>query len=289
MNYCHWAKSLGALEDTAENVWGTEKYILWKHLKEPTVFFGMYDVRDYLALSIHRGKSWVLWAGGDIKNLIRGFSLNDGKLKWFGKFLPLTWWLKHMLCKAEHWVENDYEADKLASFGLDRKRIYVCPSFLGDIDFPITYEWNKTMNVYVSSGADRQEEYGFGIVERIAGKLPFIKFHLFGAEWTTKQENVIVHGRISKELMNFRTSYMQVGLRLNEFDGFSEILAKAVLRGQYAIGKVKHPMIPSFENDMDLILKLNTLRHKTEPNLEGREYYKLALNKYPWYDKENER
>ena len=82
--------------------------------------------------------------------------------------------------------------------------------------------------------------------------------------------------------MNKETDRMQVGLRLNEFDGTSEILMKAVLRGQYAIGKVPHPLIPTFENDMDLILKLNSFRHKTKPNLLARKWYVENLNKYPW-------
>ena len=138
------------------------------------------------------------------------------------------------------------------------------------------------MEVFVSSGADRQEEYGFGVVERIAGELPWVTFHLYGAPWASKRLNVVAHGRVPKERMNRETATMQVGLRLNEFDGFSEILAKAVLRGQYAIGKVSYPMIPSYENDLDLILKLNRLRREAKPNLKVREFYREKLNDYPW-------
>ena len=62
-SYCRWAPSLGELEDTAENVWGTKPYIWTEHRKKSCVFFGLYDLRDYLALWMHEGKAWVLWAG----------------------------------------------------------------------------------------------------------------------------------------------------------------------------------------------------------------------------------
>ena len=285
---CRWAPSLGALEDTHQNVWGTVEYI---DRNKPCVFFGLYDLRDYIALWRHKGKKWVLWAGSDIRNLMSGFMLNDGKLKWLSlliKKLPpsfqqwMAFKLVRVLREAENWVENDLEAAELGKFDIECK---VCPSYLGNVNLPVTYRWRKRTEVFVSSGVDRQEEYGFGVVERIAGELPWVVFHLYGASWVSKRSNVIVHGRVSKERMNRETATMQVGLRLNEFDGFSEILAKAVLRGQYAIGKVKFPMIPSYENDLELILELNKLRRQKEPNLKVREFYRSKLNDYPWVSK----
>lgn len=276
---CHWSASLGALEATHQEVWGTREYV---DRNQPAVFFGMYDLRDYLKVWRHKGRKWILWAGSDIRNLASGFIFNDGKLYWLSKGIGLlrtqnlvAWLLRG----AEHWVENEWEEKELEKCGLEvtGRR----PSYLGKIDLPITYRPKFPMNVYVSSGKDRQEEYGFGVVERIAKDCPFARFHLYGAPWETKQENVIVHGRVPKDQMNEETSKMQCGLRLNETDGFSEILAKAVLRGQYAIGKVKHPMIPTYENDMDLILELHKISKMTEPN-PAREFYRENLNTYPW-------
>ena len=285
---CRWAPSLGALEDTHQNVWGTVEYT---DRSKPCVFFGMYDLRDYIALWRHKGKKWVLWAGSDIRNLVNGFIFNDGKLKQISllvKKLPANLQMKiafkfvQVLREAEHWVENDLEAAELGKFDIECK---VCPSYLGNVNLPITYQWRKRPSVYVSSGADRQEEYGFGVIERIAGNLPRMEFHLYGAPWNTKHRNIIAHGRVAKEQMNEETSKMQIGLLLNESDGFSEIMAKAVLRGQYAIVKVPHTMIPSYENDMDLILKLNRLRKEKQPNLKVRDYYIQHLNEYPWVTK----
>ena len=287
---CRWAPSLGALEDTHQNVWGTVEYT---DRNKPACFFGMYDLRDYISLWRHKGKKYVLWAGSDIRNLVNGFTFNDGKLKWLSllvKKFPssiqqmIAFKFVRMLREAEHWVENELEAKELGKFDIECK---VCPSYLGNIKLPVTYQWRKVMNVYVSSGKDRQEEYGFGVVERIAKELPFVKFWLYGAPWKTEQPNVRVRGRVPKKKMNYETSLMQVGLRLNEFDGFSEITAKAILRGQYAITKVPHPMIPTYQNDLELILQLNKLRREQKPNLKVRDYYLQHLNEYPWVFQDN--
>lgn len=275
----HYAQSLGALEGTPQEVWWTSAYT---SRYEPTVFFGLYDLRDYYALWRHQAKAWVLWAGSDIRNLQSGFVFNDGKLGTLSR-ITRGWFsgaLLEMLKKAEHWTENDLEASALERLGL--KVSGVCPSYMGSTDLRMTYKPSKTPNVYLSASEGRQEEYGFDIVERIASSLPNMRFHMYGASFKTKQKNVIVHGRVPKEQMNKETDRFQIGLRLNEFDGFSEILAKAVLRGQYAVGKVRHPRIPSFRNDMDLITTLNTLRKKKEPNKVAMDWYKKSLNKFPW-------
>lgn len=282
VTYCRWAPSLGDLEGTALETWGTSTYSFWKHRKEPTVFFGLYDLRDYLSLWLHQGKKWVLWAGSDARNLQQGFLFNDGKLGWLSKAFKMRFkrLILHILSGAEHWVENAWEAQILRQEGLLSR---VCPSYMGNVDLPICYQPPKGVcHVYLSASEGRQEEYGWGIIERIANWLPFHVFHLYGASWITRHQNVVVHGRVSKEEMNRETEDFQIGLRLNETDGFSEIMAKAVLQGQYAIGKVKHPRIPSFENDADVIIKLNALAKKKTPNEDTRAYYRANLNRYPW-------
>lgn len=282
MPYCRYAPSLGALEGTPEEVWGTIPYKWWKHRNEPTVFFGVYDLRDYLALWWHRGGGWILWAGSDLRNLDQGFAFNDGKLRWLSKAFKgsLTRWIVKVMSAYHNWTENAWEAQILASRGVLAS---ICPSYMGQKDeIGLSYRFSAPCHVYLSASEGRQEEYGWGIVERIASWLPNHIFHLYGAKWETQHANVIVHGRVPKEQMNKEIAKYQIGLRLNETDGFSEILAKAVLMGQYAIGKVEHPHIPTFENDMDLILKLNGLAKKKEPNHEAREWYLKNLNRYPW-------
>lgn len=279
MPYCRWASSLGKLEGTALEAWGTLPYA--GH--SDTVFFGLYDLRDYLALALHRGRRWVLWAGSDIKNLQNDFLLNDGKLKWLSKILgnPFRRYFKRWLADAaEHWVENEMEAEALRAMGIPVAG--VCPSFLGKIeDFEDCFRPNKRLNVYVSASEGRQEEYGFDVVERIAPLLPWMRFHLYGAEWQSVQENVIVHGRVPKAVMNEEIRDYQIGLRLNRFDGFSEILAKAVLMGHQALSAVPHPHIPSFNNDLELVITLNALS-KIQHSNPARAWYRENLNRYPW-------
>lgn len=276
---CRYAPSLGGgFEGTPNEVWGTVDY---KDRNLPTVFCGLYDLRDYIALWRHKGKKWVFWCGGDILNLSRGFLLNDGKLKWLSKYLPAFRFLvKHILSKAQHWCENHVERDVLLKWGIEV--VYVAPSYFGNVNLPVSYFHSKPAKVYISCGKDRQKEYGFGIIEDIADKCPKIEFHLYGDDWQTKHKNVIIHGRVPIQQMNEETKNMQCGLRLNDFDGFSEILAKAILRGHYAISKIPYPYIPSFKNNEELISLINSLTITYQPNIKGRTFYINQLNNLPW-------
>ena len=73
---------------------------------------------------------------------------------------------------------------------------------------------------------------------------------------------------------------MQGGIRLLEHDGFSEIIAKSVLWGQYPISLIPYPhtLLPS---------QIGTLVDRKEPNIEGRNYYRSVINKYKWNVKQN--
>jgi hypothetical protein len=272
--YCRWAPSLGELEGTAEKVWGTLPYEPDLHSEKPCVFFGLYGLPDFYTLWRHKGKKWVFWAGSDINHFRNGYWLDSkGDIKVHrGAFAR---WINE---NCESWVENDLERKLLKSAGVDAS---ICSSFMGDIeDFEVSY--SKGNNAYLSCSGGLVKEYGFETVERIASELPWVNFHLYGAEWKTKNKNVIVHGRVPKEEMNNDIKNFQLALRFNETDGFSEILAKAVLMGQYAIGKVKHPFIPTFKNDLDLIVKINKLLKNNTANLRARSYYRENLNLFPW-------
>src|SRR3990167_2632640 len=307
--YCRWAPSLGALEGTHQEVWGTKDYS-WKHRNKPCVFFGMYDLRDYLALWQHKGKAWVLWAGGDIRNLRTNFVFNDGKLKWlsilfagiavnFRDFL-----IKHILNKAEHWVENEAEAWQLKDIGL--KVSGICPSFLGNIKkYKVSFK--RGNNVYLSTSKDREGEYGWGIIQRIACALPEIEFRLFGTDPNLDSEfmkyrqpipNIHYYVRMNKDIMNGFIKKMQCGLRLNKHDGFSEITAKSILWGQYPITYLYNPKIDQYTADdcgrqdcvqglNNLISLLKKIPKKRKPNLKARQYYYETLNNFPWNTKKH--
>ncbi|MEK6829246.1 MAG: hypothetical protein AABY15_03900 [Nanoarchaeota archaeon] len=284
-NYVRWAPSLGELAGTHQEAWGTESYDWRRHRNEPTCFLGMYDLRDYLALWRHKGRKWILWCGSDLLNLWHNFLFNDGKLQWLSR--NVRFWSVHrkiisIINLAENWTENETEASVLRKLGI--KVSGICPSFLGNIkNYSISYKHSFNPKVYVSCSGDKAEMYGFDIVERIAPKTPQIFFHLFGSNiWQSRQKNIICRGWIPKDQMNEEIKNMQCGLRLNEFDGFSEVCAKSILWGQYPIGKVKHPYIPSFNTEEELVALLNELSKKTKPNSEARDWYVKNLNCYPW-------
>ena len=287
------AKSLGGgFEGNPKDIWGCEDYT---DRTKPVVFCGMYDLRDYIALWRHKSKAFVFWCGGDIGNLSTGFVFNNGKLRWLSAISAglLEWWIYKVLKKAEHWVENEAEAWQLKNLpGRKVIECSICPSFFGDINnFPIKFRQGN--NVWLSANEGRQQEYGWGVVEFLAVKCPQIRFHLYGAIWKTKQRNIIVHGKVPLKQMNRETSQMQCGLRLNKFDGFSEVLAKSILWGQYPISYLYYPCIQQYtlENNGDptisrsvknLINLLNDLPYKKTPNINGRNYYLGVLNKFPW-------
>ena len=75
--------------------------------------------------------------------------------------------------------------------------------------------------------------------------------------------------------MNKEIKKMTGAIRMTEFDGFSEIIAKSLLWEQWPISLIFYPF--AFSPDDLKILK--TLK---EPNTAGRDYFIKILNKYPW-------
>jgi len=279
---CRTSPSLGGgFAGEPADVWNTVDYG-WEHLRNRTVFWGMYALRDYLALWLHRGPAWILWAGGDIQNLKSGFVLNDGKLKYISKVIGNKWVYK-ILNKAEHYVENDVEAKDLKSLGIDAK---VVPSFMGNIDdYQIEYKASTRAHVWASVSGGRYEEYGWYAINDIAYLVPEVTFHLYGGEIRTDNSNVICHGRVPKEQMNQEVKYMQGACRLNEHDGFSEVLAKSSLWGQHPISRISYPFIDSYSSTKELLALFKGLKDKPKPNIEGAVYYRVHLNNFIWRTK----
>lgn len=295
--FCRYAPSLGALEGTPLQVWGTPEYNEKKHKYEPCVFFGLYGLPDFYSLWRHKGRKYILWAGSDILHFREGYWLDDdgeislesmggvklglsprGMAKWINKY-------------CESYVEDEGEAWQLNDCGIEVKGII--PSFMGNINnYKVSFK--KGNKVYLSANEGYQHEYGWGIIAQIACQLPEIEFHMYGAEWKYQSlPNVIVHGRVSKGVMNDEIKNMQCGLRLNKHDGFSEITAKSVLWGQYPITYLYHPMIKQYTSDdcgqpfcnkglNNLVKLLKEIPKKKKPNLKVRSHYLGILNQYPW-------
>jgi hypothetical protein len=281
---CRWAPSLGRLEESSDMIWGTTLYNPDTDKELPCVFFGLYGLPDFFALWQHKGKRWVLFAGTDIVHLSNGYWLTDGgTIKLDTE--PIAKWINE---NCENWCENEVERKALEDIGIQAE---VCPSFLGHIEnYPISFTPNERPQVYVSVSGDNFQMYGWDIVERIADKCD-VDFHLYGntKEWDTKHSNVFVHGRIPKEEMNEQIKNMQCGLRLCMPDGFSEVIAKSILWGQYPLAwrAFQYPGIDSFASESELIKHLNQLKYKTEPN-PAREYYITRLNSFPFNIKKYE-
>lgn len=273
---CRTAPSLGGgFDGTAQTAWGTGIYDSVLDIEKPTVFFGLYGLPDFFALWRHKGRRAILWAGSDILHFVNGYWLDkEGSIRVSRK--PLATWIEK---NCESYVENIVEYQMLKEVGIEAK---IVPSFLGDMkNYKPLFKAATRPKVYISSGKDRQEEYGFGIIEEIAGNCE-VDFYLYGDEWKTEHENVIVRGRLPIEAMNAEIKTMQCGLRLNTMDGFSEILAKSILWGQYPISAIAYPLVDTFRSKEELTEKLNVLHCKLEPNLEVREKYREMINKYPW-------
>lgn len=268
------APSLGELEGTHQEVWGTENYQPSSKPNEPTVFMGLYGLPDFYTLWRHKGKRYIFWVGSDIRHFINGYWLDDeGKIRINPK--SLAKWINE---NCESWVENLVEKKALEIIGIKAKR---CPSFMGNIkDYKVEYKWSNKPKLYTSVSGDDFDLYGWHQVDYLAKQYPNYEFHLYGnqMDWESKNDNVIVHGRVHKDIMNDEIKHMQGALRLVELEGFSEIIAKSILWGQWPISLISYRHTLSVD-------KMDMLRKKHTPNFAGRQHYLQRLNKFPWNTK----
>lgn len=271
--YCRMAPSLGALEGRPEDVWGTKDYE--GDSEKPTVFMGLYGLPDFYTLWRHKGKKWIFWCGSDIRHFVAGYWLDEVGSVRIGH-RPLARWIKE---NCESWVENEVERQALEDMGIPAN---VCPSFLGNVeDYDISYEHSLFPSVYTSVSGDNYELYGWHLIPELARENPHVVFHLYGNTkpaidyFGSLEKNIVDHGRVPKERMNEEIRKMQGALRLTTFDGFSEILAKSVLWGQWPVSLIEYPYMLSLD-------KIGSLKEKESPNEEGREHYKRIINKFPW-------
>ena len=268
--------TLGDLEDTHQNIWGTIPYpntkdgIVNDDFNElPTVFFGCYGLPDFWRVYRHGGKKAILWAGTDILHLKNHYWLeegggirvdNKGICEWLDKYV-------------ENWVENESECNELKKLGIKSK---ICPSFLGDVNkFEVSFKPGNKL--YTSVSGDDFERYRWWRAFALADENPKIEFHFYGntKEMISSLNNVVIHGRVSKEQMNEEIKKMQGCLRLIEIEGFSEIVAKAMLMGQYPVSAIEYPHTLKV-SEVGKILEIK------EPNLKGRKWVLKIINQYPW-------
>ena len=253
--YCRTAPSLGdGFAGSPESVWGTPEYEGDRN--EPCVFFGLYGLPDFYTLWRHKGKKYILWAGSDIRHLKNNYWLEDSeeglKLEREG---ICAWINRH----CESWVENVVEHEALKELGIESQ---ICPSFLGNVDDFTPQKLDVKKRYYSSVSGDDFLLYGWDKVTRYAKENPDIEYHLYGntVEYPC-EPNMILHGRVSQKQMDGECKSMTGALRLVEFEGFSEILAKSILWGQKPISLIDYPFLEA-ENPREALLKV--------------------INKYPW-------
>lgn len=259
---------MGALEDTPDNIWKTKPYL---DEFQNTVFMGVYGLNDFFALWRHRGRKAILWCGSDIQHLLLGYWLDDeGKIRIHPS--QIAPWIDTY---CESYVENEVEQQALRTVGIRSK---VVPSFLGDVKkYEVSYKHSDTPKVYTSVSGNDFKLYGWDRIPELALANPEVEFHLYGATVPIgfSGENIINHGRVPKETMNEEIKDMQGCLRLTSFDGFSEIVAKALLWGQWPVSLIEYPhTIRPFE--------MEKLKDMKDANIKGREWLLASVNRYPW-------
>lgn len=267
------SSSIYPFEEKALKTWGLKKRQVGDYTSD-VVFFGMYHKGDWEVFRRCKGKRYVVWAGGDIRNLLRGYAFSDGKELWKSKifsFIPWHWIFR--IYKAEHFVENEDEQRKLESLGI---KSTIVPTFLEDInDFPICYNPNDKLQVYISARKGQEKEYGVYTILKIAKELPDFTFHIYGIDGKD-DGNIKYHGNVPQKLFNDEIKGYQIALRLNESDGFSEIICKGILLGQVVISRIKYPYVNNYETEEQLIELLKV----AGPSKKAREYYQF--NAFPF-------
>jgi len=263
------SSSVVGFEQRAMKTWGLEKWKGWTDNNASVVFFGLYTKHDYDAFLRHKGKKIVFWCGSDILNLQGNYD-SRRVLKLF----PET----------EHYCENEVEAEGLRRAGLNP---IIVPSFLDDVNLPITFKPSETPHIFSCGHDKREEEYGAGIVERIADTVHYATFHIYGIDkdsvfFTKEHKNVIYHGRVPEAQFKEEISHYQCGLRTNDHDGMSEVQMRNILHGGYPITKIKYDKIWNYTTDQELVDLIEKLKLVKEPNIEGREHYQKILNKFPF-------
>lgn len=263
------SSSVIGFKDRAIKTWGLEEWEGWLDNNATVVFFGLYIKHDYDAFLRHKGKKIVFWCGSDILNLLGNYDMRR-----IIKLFP----------EAEHYCENEVEAEELRSVGLNP---IIIPSYLDDVNLPITFKPSETPHIFSCGHDKREEEYGAGVIERIADKVPYATFHIYGINkdssfFTKEHKNIIYHGKVPESQFKEEISHYQAGLRTNDHDGFSEVIARSVLSGGYPLSKIKYDKIWNYQTDEELITLIEKLKLVKEPNTEGREHYQKILNKFPW-------
>jgi hypothetical protein len=87
--------------------------------------------------------------------------------------------------------------------------------------------------------------------------------------------------KFNEEIQNYHC-----GFRPNFHDGFSEVIIKSILLGQYPISRIKYENVWCYTNEAELKAHFDNLKKIDKPNLEGRTYWLKKINQFPFCKKE---
>ena len=262
MTYCNCSSSIGNWESKIKR-YGFPKYNWLKHWRESVIFFGFYNPIDYLKFFLNRGKKTIVWCGSDILQ---------------------TGWLFRILQRMSvtHIGENQIEWSILSL--MLRKNVIQKPLFFSNPnEFPISYRYKTNPEVFIHINKDAEAESGYFTIERIAPRVPRVRFHIYGKMRARKAaSNIIFHGYVPEEQFNREIKNYQGALRLHHFDGFAETLGKSILMGQWPISAIKYPLVQHAPSDTQLINQLDRLSRRKRPNIIARSYYLKLFTNPPW-------
>lgn len=209
--YLRCSSSVSNFKDKVLKNWPVEEYQYPRDKFKPTVFFGMYHEKDLEALQKHEGRKIILWCGSDILNITsktRGFFIRETNV-----------------------CENLDEWIRLFGHGI---LAGVCPTFAGDVKKYQPIKNRDGNNVWMCCHPGREKEYGLNKLRK--GYI----YHIYGVEGKNKK-NVIFHGKVSEEQLDDEIKNYQIAYRPNEFDGFSEVIAKGILMEQEIWSAIAYP------------------------------------------------
>lgn len=240
-------------------------YSYWNvlRLKEEAVFFGMYHWGDYWKLLLHRGPKKVFWCGGDILNLQKS-----------------VWRFVIPRLSGKHVCENAVEFDALLRLGIQAD---IHPMIFADPDaYPNVFQPSDNPKVFLCVHKGREDEYGIQTIFEIARELRGVTFHIYGdvgVDFKDFPSNVKFHGIIPEKQFNEEIRGYHCGLRLNSFDGFSEVTAKSILLGQYPITIIPFPNLDRVKDLSELKEKLKGLAKKKVPNPYRDSWYQMLCKR----------
>lgn len=257
--YCEGIKFYG---EKMVTLYGLKPY---SGIPEKTVvFMGLYFDADYETFKNHEGKKYVFWNGSDVSRLLQN-------KEWIDILQEHP---------SVHVCHNEQLQKELSSVGIDAR---IEPIFFADInDYPISYEYKDHLEVYINAHPNREEEYGVNKLLQVAKALKDVKFFVYGVEGKDT-DNVHYVGWIDEKEADSKMSKHHVCLRLNEHDGFSQLVIKAGLWGHYVLTVQDIKNTTKVVDVEDLIEKIEALKGTTEPCLKLRKaILAMNLNEFSW-------